>query len=172
MAVGLRPAVQLALDASCRLVSEGHTVRHESSVGLVKGPFQTTPVAPLGIVQFPWLPQTLIVCVAPAPSGVARPPIDVAARVSMMRHGVMVVIDDGVDVAAPEMAMPPAPRVTATAAPTAAHRDRKNDNDNDPDIVELPCSCAPFSARGSVAVRRKSADDDHGRQSWGPSITG
>ena len=53
--------------------------------------------------------------------GLSRPTL---VRESKMRTGSTVIVDDGSDEAASTAIIPPAPSVTATAAPTAAQRDR------------------------------------------------
>jgi hypothetical protein len=84
-----------------------------------------TPVAPGGIVQFPFVPHTATLYVSSEPIGVARGPMVSEARVSNNRHGVIGTNDDAaVDPAAEAVNNWPPPNNVTTTAPTAAQRAR------------------------------------------------
>ncbi len=123
------PGSQFRLDAKGRGWSDGHTVRKPAPVGLTIVTFMTTPTAFAGTVQLPLVPRTDAVNVVPAPRGVFRgPTVTGAGRVSNRRQGVIVVSTGlGLGTLAAARFSPPAPRATATAAPTAAYRARRGE---------------------------------------------
>jgi hypothetical protein len=98
---------------------------NESDVGAVIVTFDAIETAPDGIVQLPFDPWTANVVTSPGPSGVARAPtVAGAGRVSTSRHGV-IGTSTGLGselIVARTTPRPPAPNVTASAAPTAAQR--------------------------------------------------
>lgn len=83
-------------------------------------------VTPLGSVQSPFMPNTSNVTVSAGPTGRRSGPFGSAGRVSTRRHGATGVTTDATSLIALTKPMPPEPNVTATAAPTAAHRLRLN----------------------------------------------
>jgi hypothetical protein len=117
------------LASGCTL-SAGHTVRKLLAVAFTIVTFKTAPVA-VGesASQFPKFPRAFTVIASPLPSGVVRggvsPVAGPEARVSSNRHGV---IGTKLEAAPPDaltkVITPPAPMLTATAAPKAAHRAR------------------------------------------------
>jgi hypothetical protein len=104
-------------------------VKKPSLVGAVIVTLASIARAPAGMVQLPFVPWTVNVAVSAGLRGVFRvPTVDGAGRVSTSRHGV---IDTKIgrspdDTVARTTPMPPAPSVTATAAPIAAHLIRPN----------------------------------------------
>ncbi len=94
------------------------------------------------------VPVTCNFCATPDTNGPANP---TSVRVSKIRVGVTDTNDDGSDDTASTATIDPAPNVTATAAPTAAHRDRHSDPesaDRRPEIpgVPMPASILRASA--------------------------
>ncbi|MCB0965336.1 MAG: hypothetical protein KDB37_00755 [Ilumatobacter sp.] len=87
----------------------------------------STAVASSGIDgHWPLVPRAETVRISRAPSGVVRPPTPYSGRVSISRHeatGVKIARSPP-PFAASTRPIPPAPKVIATAAPTAAHRVR------------------------------------------------
>ena len=104
-----------------RVWSLGNTVRKLAAVGPMMETFIETPVAVLGMVQLPLVPQTVVVKVSLLPMGVARvPTLSVGGRVSSRRHGVIGTNDETVPLpAADEVSTPPAPSTSASVAPSA-----------------------------------------------------
>ena len=126
--VGACPATQFKFDVNGRGASGGNTVRYELAVGLMIATEIDTPVAPAGIVQFPFVPHTGTTYVSPAPIGVDRDPmLSTPERVSNNRHGVIGTNDDAFDDPAAEAVNNPPPATnTATTTPTANERERPN----------------------------------------------
>ena len=125
LGVGAWSATQLRLDDNGNGWSDGNTVRYEAAVGLTATTFIDTPVAPVGMVQFPLVPHTGVAIASVGARGVERVPTRFAARVSSSRHGVIGTNDDApVEPDADAVSNPPAPAITASVAPKAAHRDR------------------------------------------------
>ena len=125
-AIGPSPAAQFKLDVCGRVAPPGYTVRYDAALWLATVTFITSVVASAGIVHRPFLPRTLVVWTSFAPNGTARgPTVFGAGRVSIRRHGVVATNIAGslALLAASAWIIPPAPSVTATAAPRAAHRD-------------------------------------------------
>ena len=58
--VGACPATQLSSDALGLVLSVGQTVKKLGAVGLTTVTFMITPVALVGIVQLPLVPQTVL----------------------------------------------------------------------------------------------------------------
>jgi hypothetical protein len=107
LAVGAAPAVQFRFDASGRSASAGKRVRKLAAVPLTAVTLASIPVAEVGTVQCPLVPQTSVVYVLFAPSGVARgPTLSVPGRVSISRHGTI-----GTSTEADELP-PPLPNAT------------------------------------------------------------
>jgi hypothetical protein len=108
--------------------SAAQIVRNVGRLASTAVTFRASPTASRGTVQLPVVPVPATVYVSFGPSGDDRGPTWNAGRVSKTRHGVM-----GTKTArwpleiAPTLASPPAPRVIATAAPTAAQRVRNID---------------------------------------------
>jgi hypothetical protein len=96
---------------------------------LTKVTFIDTAVADEGIVHLPLVPHTNGAYVSAPAIGVDRGPTLIEpGRVSISRHGVIGTNDDAPgELAADADNKPPAPIVTATAAPIAAHRERDTD---------------------------------------------
>ena len=85
-------------------------------------------MAAAGIVQAPFVPRTCLLKVSELPKGVDLSPTRNTGRVSKSRQGVIDTNDDAAESAwAYNTNPPPAPSVTATAAPMAAQRERTND---------------------------------------------
>ena len=127
--VGACPATQFKFDVTGRDgASAGNTVKNDPDDGLMLTTLSETPVAPDGIVQFPFVPHTGTTYVSLAPIGVDRvPTLMEPGRVSNNRHGVIGTNDDAfAEPAADAVNNPPPPNNTATTAPTAAQRDRPN----------------------------------------------
>jgi hypothetical protein len=92
---------------------------------LITATFITKPTASFGMVHFPLVPRTLIAYASFTPIGVERgPTLSVPARVSITRHGVIgtYTARSPEPIEAEVVIRPPAPKLTATAAPMAAHR--------------------------------------------------
>ena len=77
------------LDDVGRVAPPGNTVMNPDCAGETTVRLSVTPLASGGIVQFPLVPVTWMVCVVPDASAVPRGPTWEPARVSMMRQGVM-----------------------------------------------------------------------------------
>ena len=100
------------------VASPGRTDKNPAAVGATTVTFNNTPVAPAGTA----VPVTCNFCEIADTNGPGRPMLT-GSRVSKMRIGSIVITDDGALDAALTATIPPPPRVTATAAPTAAQRD-------------------------------------------------
>src|SRR3954471_20279059 len=88
LGVGAPPETTLRLDAVGLGASEGNNVTKPGAVGPTAVALAAIPVAPAGIVQFPFVPVTCRTTVSPGPMGVARlPTLSGAGRVSARRHG-------------------------------------------------------------------------------------
>jgi hypothetical protein len=109
-----------------------------------------TAVTPTGIVQFPFVPHTVVMYVSSGPSGVARGPmLSSPARVSNRRHGVVGTKDDAFgDPAADAVNKVPPPKIVATTAPTANQRERLDTAD-------------PHSSRTRRSTTTRSAPGGH-----------
>ena len=85
--------------------------------------FDEIAVAVAGMLHAPFAPRTTNVAISPEPSGADRVPTAVGAGlVSTRRHGTIGTNDDAVpDDTAFAIPKPPTPKLTATAAPIAAH---------------------------------------------------
>jgi hypothetical protein len=111
-------------------LSAGHTVKKLPAVALTVVTLSTAPVA-VGDrpTQFPKLPRAVIVSDSPCPRGVLRagvaPVGGPAGLVSRSRQGVIAVnVDEVPPAALAHVISPPAPMLTATAAPMADQRAR------------------------------------------------
>ena len=110
--VGAWPATQFKFDANGRGTSAGYTVRNDEAVGLTTVTLSDTPVAPIGIVQFSFVPHTGTTCVSPPASGHERgPTLSLPARVSNSRQGVIGTNDDAFVEPAAKAVDNPAPPV-------------------------------------------------------------
>lgn len=149
----------------------GRTLKNPSAVGLTAVTFMITPVAPAGTTS----PVTSRILGSGEVNGPASPS---PVRVSRIRSGVIVTTEAGDDPTfAPtrfDVAAPPAPRVTAIVAPTAAQRllalERPEVVRRGPVLpVAVPCIVPVFvicashtsalnarsSHRGLIGVRRR-----------------
>lgn len=124
LGVGAWPATQLRLDDKGCDWSEGNTVRYDDAVGLIATTFMESPVAPDGMMQFPFCPHTTATKVSAEPTGLSRVPTAVAGRVSNNRHGVIGTNDDAVEPDADAERSPPPPINVAITAPSAVKRKR------------------------------------------------
>lgn len=124
-------------------LSAGKIVKYDPAVGLIAVTFIDRPVAPVGIVQLPFVPHTGIVYEANATSGVDLGPMTPPARVSITRHGVIGTNDDAPAEPDADADNNPPPATTASTAPKLTQRDR---NPSRPDI-RLPILHDPTSAQ-------------------------
>jgi hypothetical protein len=100
------------------VASPGRTDRNPEAVGETTVTFSRTPVAPTGTVA----PTTWTFWDTADTNGPGKPRFT-GSRVSSIRTGSTVTTADGSLEAALAKKAPPPPSATATAAPTAAHRD-------------------------------------------------
>ena len=143
------PAAQLMFDvAGTPDASPGRMDKKPFEIGCTTVTLSNTDVADTGTTNalsgaaaaggcVATVPVTCNFCDTPDTNGPANP---TPVRVSRIRVGVIDTNDDGSDETASTATKPPAPNVTATAAPTAAHRDR-----HIPDRTrERPFTAYPF----------------------------
>src|SRR5688572_6353893 len=116
--------------ASGRTPSDGYSVKNDAAVGDTAATFNVIPTASTGMVQLPFAPRTVMTYDSFGWSGEDRgPTLSVPVRESASRHG-LIAMKTGLSpelTSADAVMNVPAPRLTATAAPIAAHREREVD---------------------------------------------
>jgi hypothetical protein len=152
------------VDVGVDVASPGRTDRNPFADGCTTVTFNNRPVAPAGTgccvpLDVDMNPATCNFCDTADTNGPGNPR---SVRVSRIRIGSIVITHDGVLDAALTAISPPPPKVTARAAPIAAHRDLHRPRRS---IVAAAISPSPGVGRSQVCD-----PEDVTVAPWGPSV--